>query len=116
MAIELEQNWTCCRLCDPTTKSECEGCAGCGLFVTTGMLAPAEPSVIVVSHLLELQRGVRMIAYTLESFWKLFMTSVFSTPILESSKHMQRFLNEFSFRSNHRKMQNAMFDLLISRI
>jgi transposase len=51
-----------------------------------------------------------------ESFWKLFKNSVRSTHIHVSSKHMQRYLNEFSFRSNHRKMQNAMFDLLISRI
>jgi transposase len=51
-----------------------------------------------------------------ESFWKLFKASVRSTHIHVSSKHMQRYLNEFSFRSNHRKMQNAMFDLLISRL
>lgn len=51
-----------------------------------------------------------------ESFWKLFKASVRGTHIHISSKHMQRYLNEFSFRSNHRKMQNAMFDLLISRV
>jgi transposase len=51
-----------------------------------------------------------------ESFWKLFKASVRSTHIHVSSKHMQRYLNEFSFRSNHRKMNNAMFDLLISRL
>lgn len=51
-----------------------------------------------------------------ESFWRLFKASVRSTHIHVSTKHMQRYLNEFSFRSNHRKMQNAMFDLLISRI
>lgn len=53
---------------------------------------------------------------TVESFWKLFKASVRSTHIHVSSKHMQRYLNEFSFRSNNRKMQNAMFDLLISRL
>lgn len=51
-----------------------------------------------------------------ESFWKLFKASVRGPHIHISSKHMQRYLNEFSFRSNHRKMQNAMFDLLISRL
>lgn len=53
---------------------------------------------------------------SVESFWKLFKASVRGTHIHISSQHMQRYLNEFSFRSNHRKMQNAMFDLLISRI
>ena len=51
-----------------------------------------------------------------ESFWKLFKASVRGTHIHVSSRHMQRYLNEFAFRSNHRKMQNAMFDLLISRL
>ncbi len=51
-----------------------------------------------------------------ESFWKLFKASVRGTHIHISSKHMQRYLNEFAFRSNHRRMQNAMFDLLISRL
>lgn len=51
-----------------------------------------------------------------ESFWRLFKASIRSTHIHVSSKHMQRYLNEFSFRSNHRRMQNAMFDLLISRL
>jgi transposase-like protein len=51
-----------------------------------------------------------------ESFWKLFKASVRGTHIHVSSKHMQRYLNEFTFRSNHRVMQNGMFDLLISRL
>jgi transposase len=51
-----------------------------------------------------------------ESFWRLFKASVRSTHIHVSSKHMQRYLNEFSFRSNHRAMKNTMLDLLISRI
>jgi len=33
-----------------------------------------------------------------------------------SSKHMERYLAEFTFRSNHRHMQNAMFDLVIARV
>ena len=29
---------------------------------------------------------------------------------------MDRYLREFTFRSNHRAMQNAMFDLLIGAV
>jgi len=29
---------------------------------------------------------------------------------------MDRYLKEFTFRSNHRQMTNAMFDLLISAV
>jgi transposase len=29
---------------------------------------------------------------------------------------MDRYLGEFTFRSNHRQMSNAMFDLLISAV
>jgi transposase len=51
-----------------------------------------------------------------ESFWKLFKASVRGTHIHVSSQHMARYLGEFSFRSNHRAMQGAMFDLLIGAI
>lgn len=51
-----------------------------------------------------------------ENFWKLFKASVRSTHIHVSGKYMQRYLNEFAFRSNHRAMQNAMFDLLIGAV
>jgi len=51
-----------------------------------------------------------------ESFWKLFKASVRSTHIHVSSKYMDRYLNEFAFRSNHRERQNAMFDLIVSRV
>jgi transposase-like protein len=53
---------------------------------------------------------------TIEGFWKLFKASVRSTHIHVSSKHMQAYLSEFSFRSNHRSMVNGMFDLLIAAI
>lgn len=53
---------------------------------------------------------------SVESFWKLFKHSVRSTHIHVSKKYMDRYLSEFAFRSNHRHMGNAMFDLLISRI
>ena len=53
---------------------------------------------------------------TVESFWKLFKASVRSTHIHVSSKYMQRYLDEFTFRANHRAMKNAMFDLLIAAV
>jgi transposase len=51
-----------------------------------------------------------------ESFWRLFKDSVRSTHIHVSGKYMDRYLREFTFRSNHRQMANAMFDLLISAV
>jgi transposase len=51
-----------------------------------------------------------------ESFWSMFKRSVKSTHIHVSQKHMQTYLDEFSFRSNHRQMGNAMFDLLIAAV
>ena len=51
-----------------------------------------------------------------ESFWRLFKKSVASTHIHISSKYADRYLDEFSFRSNHRVMGNAMFDLLIAAL
>ncbi|WP_424362994.1 IS1595 family transposase [Methylocystis parvus] len=51
-----------------------------------------------------------------ESFWKLFKKSVASTHIHINAKHMDRYLGEFSFRSNHRQMRNTMFDLLIAAL
>jgi len=51
-----------------------------------------------------------------ESFWRLFMQSIVSTHIHVSEKYMQRYLDEFTFRSNHRQMVNGMFDLLIGAV
>ena len=51
-----------------------------------------------------------------ESFWKLFKASVRSTHIHISALHMQKYLDEFTFRSNHREMVNGMFDLLIGAV
>ena len=51
-----------------------------------------------------------------ESFWRLFKQSIASTHIHVSQKHMQRYLDEFTFRSNHRQMVNGMFDLLIAAV
>jgi hypothetical protein len=51
-----------------------------------------------------------------ESFWKLFKKSIASTHIHISTKYAERYLDEFSFRSNHRQIGNAMFDLLIAAL
>ena len=51
-----------------------------------------------------------------ESFWRLFKKSIASTHIHVSPKYMSRYLREFTFRSNHREKQNAMFDLLIGAV
>jgi transposase len=51
-----------------------------------------------------------------ESFWRLFKNSIRSTHIHVSEKYMDRYLKEFTFRSNHRQMSNAMFDLLIASV
>jgi transposase len=50
----------------------------------------------------------------LESFWHLFKTSIASTHIHISRKHFDKYLREFTFRSNHRARGNAMFDLLVA--
>ncbi|MDE2444992.1 MAG: IS1595 family transposase [Alphaproteobacteria bacterium] len=52
----------------------------------------------------------------LESFWNLFKNSVRGTHVHISKKHMQRYLNEFSFRSNHRERVNLMFDLVVGAL
>lgn len=62
------------------------------------------------------RHGVFHNTNSVESFWKLFKHSVRSTHIHVSPKYMDRYLREFAFRSNHRAMQNAMFDLLIGAI
>jgi transposase len=51
-----------------------------------------------------------------ESFWRLFKNSIRSTHIHVSSKYMAFYLSEFTFRSNHRQMTNAMFDLLVAAL
>lgn len=51
-----------------------------------------------------------------EGFWKLFKDSVRSTHIHISLEYANSYLAEFTFRSNHREMKNAMFDLLIAAV
>lgn len=51
-----------------------------------------------------------------EGFWRLFKKSIASTHIRVSQKHIGKYLSEFSFRSNHRAKENAMFDLLLGAL
>ena len=60
--------------------------------------------------------GTRFSTNGTESFWKLFQASVNGTHIHISQKHLDRYLGEFSFRSNFRQMRNAMFDLLVAAL
>ncbi|HEV2549755.1 MAG TPA: IS1595 family transposase [Stellaceae bacterium] len=53
---------------------------------------------------------------TVENFWRLFKAAIRSTHIHVSPKYMDRYLGEFTFRSNYRVMRNAMFDLLIAAL
>lgn len=53
---------------------------------------------------------------TVEGFWRLFKASVRSTHVQISGKHMQRYLDEFTFRANHRNRVNGMFDLLVGAL
>jgi transposase len=54
------------------------------------------------------QSGTRFSTNGTESFCKLFKDSVNGTHIHISSKHLDRYLGEFSFRANFRQMRNAM--------
>ena len=60
--------------------------------------------------------GVNHHVNHVESFWRLFKTSISSTHVHVSEKYMQRYLNEFTFRSNHRNRVNGMFDLLVGAL
>ena len=62
------------------------------------------------------RHGVTHHTNNVESFWNLFKASIRGTHVHVSQKYMQRYLNEFTFRSNHRQMVNGMFDLLIGAV
>ena len=62
------------------------------------------------------QTGTRFSTNSTESFWHLFQASVAGTHIHISQKHLDRYLGEFSFRSNFREKRNAMFDLVIAAL
>ena len=60
--------------------------------------------------------GERFSTNGTESFWNLFKASIAGTHIHVSPQHLDRYLGEFSFRSNFRQMRNGMFDLLIAAL
>lgn len=53
---------------------------------------------------------------SVENVWRQFKYAVRSAHVHVSPKYRQRYLDEFSFRANHREMQNEMFDLLIGSV
>ena len=65
---------------------------------------------------LDEETGINHHVNHVENFWRLFKNSIRSTHIHVSEKYMDRYLNEFTFRSNRRQMGNAMFDLLIASV
>jgi hypothetical protein len=62
------------------------------------------------------ESGERFSTNSTESFWHLFKASIAGTHIHVSQKYPDRYLGEFSFRSNFRQRRNAMFDLLIGAL
>ncbi|MVW57721.1 IS1595 family transposase [Sphingomonas sp. MAH-6] len=62
------------------------------------------------------RQGVTHSTNAVEGFWRLFKASVRSTHVQISSKHMARYLDEFTFRANHRERMNAMFDLMVAAL
>lgn len=62
------------------------------------------------------KQGVTHSTNSVEGFWRLFKASVRSTHIQISGKHMQRYLDEFTFRANFRQRENAMLDLMIGAL
>jgi len=60
--------------------------------------------------------GVSFHVNSVEGFWRLFKASVRSTHVHISKQHMQRYLDEFTFRANHRQRVNGMFDLLVGAL
>lgn len=53
---------------------------------------------------------------TAEGFCRLFKASVRSTHVQISGKHMQRYLDEFTFRATNRGRVNKMSDLLVGAL
>jgi len=60
--------------------------------------------------------GYRHHTNSVEGFWRLFKASVRGTHIHISPTYMEKYLNEFTFRQNHRHVGNAMFDVLIGAL
>jgi transposase len=91
-------------------------------LVSYGLPAPDGYAHGVVKHgakefaYYDYHHGVTHHTNHVKSFWRLFKHSIRSTHIHISSKYMDKYLGEFTFRSNHHHMKNAMFDLLIGAV
>ena len=51
---------------------------------------------------------------TLESYFSILKRSIRSTHVWVSEKHMPKYLAEFEYRMNLRKVPKLMFDLMLS--
>lgn len=59
-------------------------------------------------------RGDTYCTNEIEGFWRMLKVSIRSTHIHVSPQHMQKYINEFTFRTNYRGEVNRMFDRLIA--
>lgn len=53
---------------------------------------------------------------TIEGHWSLIKRSIRGTYIHVSKKHLQSYLDEFSFRSNHRASETPIFHLMVGKV
>jgi len=53
---------------------------------------------------------------TIEGFWSQLKRSIRGTYHFVSPKYLQSYVNEFSFRYNHRHQQEYLFDLMIAQV
>lgn len=98
----------------PTKKTVVVGLKQRGGMLQTQIVEDVKMDTLQDVVLGRVERGSIVSTNSVESFWNLFKNSVRSTHIHVSKKHMARYLGEFTFRSNHRAMENAMFDLLVA--
>jgi len=63
----------------------------------------------------EYARGINHVN-TVEGFWSLVKRGINGVYHAVSPKYLQSYLNEYSFRYNHRKSQTPMFHLLLNRV
>ena len=91
-------------------------------FVSCGLLTPSGFHHGAVKHgakewaFYDYRQKAMHHTNSVKEFWKLFKNSISSTRIHISAKYMDRYLAEFTYQTNHRKMENAMFDLLIGAL
>lgn len=109
-----------------TLQEQTLNCVERGTTISTdellsyGLLAKEGYTHVAVKHGIKewavYDYGTKQLHHTnnVESFWKLFKASIRGTHVSVSPKHMKAYLNEFTFRANHRHEENLMFDRLIA--